>query len=219
MGISFNITNKFYVELIQFWAEFRNAFSTEDDSTSIIWNNKNIRINGKPVFYRRFFDKYLISIRQLRLHLNNAESLDLIRTDLELNCNFLVWAGLRSAIPVLLRGKENDVRLRNALGFYDNNTFFDATLAKSKGYYRFLIRLKGTLPNSAKKLQSEFSIDATNLTMFYSLPKSVCLETYLRNFQFKELNYITRGGYRGGWIGWISTPHFSVKKNSKCHFI
>ena len=21
-----------------------------------------------------------------------------------------------------------------------------------------------------------------------------------------------RGGYRGGWIGWISTPHFSVKK-------
>ena len=133
----------------------------------------------------------MISIRQLRLHLNNAESLDLIRTDLELNCNFLVWAGLRSAIPVSLRGKKNDVRLTNALGFYNNNTFFDATLAKSKGYSRFLIRLKATLPSSAKKLQSEFSIDATNLTMFYSLPKSVCLETYLRDFQFKVLNYIT----------------------------
>ena len=62
----------------------------------------------------------LISIRQLRLHLNNAGSLDLIRTDLELNCSFLVWAGLRSAIPVTLRGKENDVRLTNV--FYDNNT-------------------------------------------------------------------------------------------------
>ena len=185
----YNITNKFYAELIQFWAEFRNAFSTEDDSTSIIWNNKNIRINGKPVFYRRFFDKNLISIRQLRLHLNNAESLDLIRTDLELNCNFLVWAGLRSALLVSLRGKENDVRLTNALGFYDNNTFFDATLAKSKGYYRYLIRLKATLPNSAKKLQSEFSIDATNLTMFYSLP--VCLETYLCDFQFKVLKSVS----------------------------
>ena len=147
----------------------------------------NIRINGKPVFYKRFFDKNLISIRQLRLHLNNAESLNLIRTDLELNCNFLVWAGLRSAIPVSLRGKENYVRLTNALGFYDNNTFFDATLAKSKGYYRFLIRLKATLPNSANKLQSEFNIDATNLTMFYSLPKLVCLETYLRDFQFKVI--------------------------------
>ena len=120
----YNITNKFYGELIQFWAEYKNAFSTEDDSTSIIWNNKNIRINGKPVFYRRFFDKNLISIRQLRLHLNSAESLDLIRTDLELNCNFLMWAGLRLAIAVSLRGKENDVRLTNALGFYDNNNFF-----------------------------------------------------------------------------------------------
>ena len=93
----YNITNKFYAELIQFWAKFRNAFSTEDDSTSIIWNNKNIRINGKPILYKRFFDKYLISIRQLRLHLNNAESLDLIRTDLELNCNFL-GLGLGSEI-------------------------------------------------------------------------------------------------------------------------
>ena len=58
-------------------------------------------------------------------------------------------------------------------------------------YYRFLIRLKATLPNSANKLQSEFNIDATNLTMFYSLPKFVCLETYLRDFQFKVINYIT----------------------------
>ena len=110
---------------------------------------------------------------------------------MELNRNFLVWAGLKLAIPVSLRGKENDVRLTNVLGFYDNNTFLDATLAKSQGYYRFLIRLKATLPNSANKLQSEFNIDATNLTMFYSLPKLVCLESYLRDFQFKVLNYIT----------------------------
>ena len=111
-----------------------------------------LELTGNPFFYRRFFDKHLISIRQLRLHLNNAESLDFIRSDLELNRNFWVWAGLRSAIPVSLRGKENDVRQTNALGFYDNNTFFDATLAKSRGYYRFLIRLKATLPNSANKL-------------------------------------------------------------------
>ena len=70
-------------------------------------------------------------------------------------------------------------------------TPFCATLAKSRGYYRFLIRLEATLPNSANKLQSEVNIDATNLTMFYSLLKLVCLETYLCNFQFKVLDYIT----------------------------
>ena len=29
----------------------------------------------------------------------------------------------------------------------------------------------------------------------------------------------SQGRIQGGWIGWISTPHFSVKKNSKCHII
>ena len=152
---------------------------------------RTLELMGNRFFIEGFLKKKLISIRQLRLHLSNAESLDLIRTDFELNCNFLVWAGLRSAIPVSLRGKEDDVTLTNALGFYDNNIFFDATLAKSRGYYRFLIRLKATLPNGANKLQSEFNIDVTNLTRVYSLPKLVCLETYLRDFQFKVFNYIT----------------------------
>ena len=71
----YNLTNKFYAELIQFWAEFRNAFSTDDESTSIIWNNKNIRINEKPAFYRRLFDKKLIFIRQLGLHLKSPSPL------------------------------------------------------------------------------------------------------------------------------------------------
>ena len=78
---------------------------------------RTLELTGNRFFYRRFFDKNLFSIRQLTLHLNNAESLDLIPKDLELSCNVLVWAGLRSAIPVSLRGKGNDVRLTNALGF------------------------------------------------------------------------------------------------------
>lgn len=53
----YNISNQFYAELIQFWAEFRTAFSDKDNNSSIIWNNKNIRIDGKPVFYKNFTKK------------------------------------------------------------------------------------------------------------------------------------------------------------------
>ena len=59
------------------------------------------------------------------------------------------------------------------LGFYDNNTFFDATLAERRGYYRFLIRLKAALPNGANKLQSAFKIiiikhaSANNINFLY----------------------------------------------------
>ena len=44
------------------------------------------------------------------------------------------------------------------------------------------------------------------------------LRYYLSIQQLKQI-YYNLGADTGGWIGWISTPHFSVKKNSKCHFI
>ena len=52
----YNISNQFYADLIHFWAEFRNAFSDKDNKKSTIWNNKNLRIDGKPVFYKKFFE-------------------------------------------------------------------------------------------------------------------------------------------------------------------
>ena len=40
----------FYRELLLWWSEFRDHFFEEKYWFSIIWNNKNFRINGKPVF-------------------------------------------------------------------------------------------------------------------------------------------------------------------------
>ena len=43
-----------------------------------------------------------------------------------------------------------DVSNLEQLGFYHNNTFFDASEARSNHYYNLLIQLKATLPNGAK---------------------------------------------------------------------
>ena len=41
----------------------------------------------------------------------------------------------------------------------------------------------------------------------------------IRKKIFGDEHAKVQGRIQRGWIGWISTPHFSVKKNSKCHFI
>ena len=51
----YNISNQFYAELIQFWAEFRNAFSDKDNKSSIIWNNKNIGLMANLYFIKKGF--------------------------------------------------------------------------------------------------------------------------------------------------------------------
>ena len=56
-----DISNKvlFGIDSVQFWAEFYSGmlYPQRTILASFTWNNKNIRINGKPVFYRQFLDK------------------------------------------------------------------------------------------------------------------------------------------------------------------
>ena len=77
------------------------------------------------------------------------------------------------------------------LGFIHNDAFYDVSFAKSKQYYNLLIKLKATLPNAAKKLKDKFNIEYEDLSEVYLIPIKVCIETSLRDFQFKVLNYIT----------------------------
>jgi len=147
-----NISNQFYAKLIQFWAEFRKALSDKDNKSSIIWNNKNIRIDGKSVFYRKCYGKKNISlISQLGLSKNNLDSLEAVRQETNISCNFLVWSGLRSAIPSHIR-KYDGVSTFTKLNFFffRSDAFYDVSLAKIKQYYNLLIQLKATLPNAAK---------------------------------------------------------------------
>ena len=142
--------------------------------------------------YRQFFDKGLVSVSQLQFQQNNLESLDSLRKDLRSQCNFLVWAGLRSAIPLSLRHQVTDVGLLDRLSFSHNSISFDATLAKSKQYYNLLIQRKAVLPKGPKTLQNKFTVlDSVSLSKIYLLSRNVCFETYLRDLQFKVLNFIT----------------------------
>ena len=75
------------------------------------------------------------------------------------------------------------------MGFYHNkSTFCDANEAQSKHYYNLLIQLKAILPNGAKRLQDKFTFTQEDLSKIYLLPINGCMETYLRDFQYKELN-------------------------------
>ena len=55
----------FYKELLIWW--------------SIIWNNKDIKINGKPVFYKTYYNSGIWTANDLLLNLNNIDSFELIK--------------------------------------------------------------------------------------------------------------------------------------------
>ena len=127
-----------------------------------------------------FFDKNISLISQLGLSKNNLDLLD---------------AADKKRILVVISSshmrKDDGVSTITKLGFFRIDAFYDVTLVKCKQYYNFLIQLKVTLPNAAKKLKHKFNFEYDDLSEAYPLPIKVCIETSLRDFQFKVLNYIT----------------------------
>ena len=77
--------------------EFRNLFLANKEQLCIIWNNKDIRIDGKPAFYKSYYDSGICIIKDLLFNLDNIESFNAINNIIE-KANFLTWTGLRHAI-------------------------------------------------------------------------------------------------------------------------
>ena len=99
-----SITSLFYQELLQWWSDFREYFAEQRNWQYIVWNNKEIRVDNKPVFYKRFFDSDIYTINDLLFDLTNSESFNVVVNKIK-KLNFITWTGLRLSIPSNLKGK------------------------------------------------------------------------------------------------------------------
>ena len=96
------ISSQFYMELFKWWSEFRKDNAVETNWLYQIWNNQEIIINNKPVFYKRYFNYGIQTVGDLRFDLNNIDSYELIAKHIQ-KTNFLEWTGLRHSVPLNLR--------------------------------------------------------------------------------------------------------------------
>ena len=68
------IPSQFYQELLLWWSQFRETFATEEDWKTIIWNNKEIKVENKPVYYKPYVNARVICIQNLLFSLNITDS-------------------------------------------------------------------------------------------------------------------------------------------------
>ena len=90
----------FYHTLLAYLQDL-NSIRMADDNVleKIIWNNQNIVINGKSIFYSSWFNKNIIQIRSLMTEYNQFLSLSELRQKFNLEIPFTLYYGLVSAIP------------------------------------------------------------------------------------------------------------------------
>ena len=148
---------------------------TTDGNTLFGMTRQEIRINNKPVFYKKYFHYGIRTTRDLRFDLNNIDSYKLVEKHLE-KTNFLEWTGLRHSIPPNLRNPNLDYvyQFQNP-SFNLVNDLFDVTKRKSKDYYSLLVLKKARLPKLGQKLKSDLNLSDEALKNAFLLPHSALL--------------------------------------------
>ena len=156
-------------------------------SQNVIWNNKDIRINNKPVFYKTYFDKGIIYLNDLHFDVDNVRSYESFKQK-GLNTNFLTWTALRSSIinmkskiPCSISTAGN----LDPMNFDYKSKSLNAYTARCKQFYSTMISSKARTPKGFKKLTADFEL--SNAQEVFSIPYLVA---YVWSFQYRVLNFI-----------------------------
>ena len=184
----YTIRSQFYREILLWWSQFRETFATEEDWKTIIWNNKEIKVDNKPVYYENYFNARVIFTLDLLFSLSSTDSYNQLSKKIG-KTNILEWAGVGRSIPLSLRSISRYPSINSPTFVVDDNVF-DVTKGKSKDYYTLLIREKAKPPNIILKLQSNFNFTSDHLKQMFKLPHSIVVESYVKAFQYKVINSI-----------------------------
>ena len=147
-----SVPSLFYSQLLKWWSDFREDFASPKDWHNIIWNNRDIRIDGSPVFNKNFFRSGVVYLRDLLLNCNNTESFEIAARNIE-KSNFLIWTVLRDSIPSHLKDNTTSrCPSSTMLSFSTGNG--DEVLRRSQGITIYYLSVKK--PNYL--MQSRFFI-------------------------------------------------------------
>jgi len=72
-------------------------------SCNIIWNNKDTKIDNKTIYYSNYVNAGILLINNLQFNKNNIESYNSAKSKGLKHTNFLIWSGIRTAVPVHLK--------------------------------------------------------------------------------------------------------------------
>ena len=136
---------QFYNLILRYFLELKESFLNQSGQELILFNNKDILINGHTFFYKNWFDRGIHLVQDLLESDGKFLSYSEFTQKHGLRCNFLIYFQVVSAVPrhLVERARANHV---GRVGLLSSSTFhlspetsINLTKMKNKDYYRLLI--------------------------------------------------------------------------------
>lgn len=207
----------FYKQILSFFLELKSIYDTSGDQELILFNNKEIQIGGKTVFYQNWFDQGVYSICDILdssgMYLNFA---DFCRK-FSVKSNFLTYFQILSAIPKRLLEKARDSFGTNPIFTPGNSTFhlssslsIDLSKFKCKDYYWLLLNRKETCATGPSKWQRDLPQFTLSWSTIFNRIKSISKQNKLKEFFYKLVHRIV--------ITKKELHLYGIEDNKSCHY-
>ena len=116
------IKNRFWKDVLEAWMKLQSETKpqkTEDILSMNIWNNDNFKIDNKPIFLKKWFDKKIYYVKDI-INKNTFYTFEEITSVYNLQTNFLEYYGLINTIRRYIQS--TNLQLEN-LFFYNLYSF------------------------------------------------------------------------------------------------
>ena len=90
---------QFYKLILRYFLEIKESFLNQSGQELILFNNKDILINGRTIFYKNWFDWGIYLVLDLLRSDGKFLSYSEFVQKYDLRCNFLIYFQVVSAVP------------------------------------------------------------------------------------------------------------------------
>ena len=108
----------FYRELLGYFQELSNTYGGEQRGKFILWNNKDITIDQKTLFWKTWFERGIYFVQDLLSTEGKFLSLEEFHDKFGLKVNFLQYLQIIAAIPSSLKHCKLHCKLRSPVNFF-----------------------------------------------------------------------------------------------------
>ena len=188
----------FYKDILFSFLDLKSLYNSKDEQEMILFNNKEILIDGRTVFYHDWVEKGVFTLHDVIDASGNFLSFEQFQQRYGINCSFLNYFQVISAIPSALRKKAKE-RVKPNVNFLSGGTLFQLSsvltinllkLRSNDYYWLFLNKRKSQLATGPMKWDREFAPTALPWNQIFDRVKLICKENQLREFYFKLIHRI-----------------------------
>ena len=181
-----NVHSKFWSDVLETWVQlnFSDPISGDQVCNEVIWNNSNIRVDGKPIYLSHWVKKGIVRIKDLMDTGDSLFSYQGFKRKYGLEMPFLEFYGIVNSIPK---------QWKRMLGEYIGPTYeelWNITIGCNrpvKIFYKQIFQEENTLLRYAYKWQENIDSDMDPDHLVKSIEKSWKMTNIpkLRSFHYR----------------------------------